>query len=207
MFSHLIADYGSFIVAVMLGFECLGLPLPGEAVLIAAAIYAGHTHDLSIANVVGAATLGAILGNVGGYLLGRMVGYPLLIRYGRYIALTDGRIKIGRYLFREHGVKAIVAARFVAVLRSVGGILAGANQMPWPSFLLATIIGAIVWTVLYGLGAYYLGDHIHFLTAPAGVALAVLAVLAIYLGSRMLAHRERQLQDAAERAFPGPLTE
>ena len=103
------------------------MPLPGEAILISAAIFAGTTHNLSIALVLVSAVVGAILGSIIGFWIGDRHGYPLLLRYGSYIGLTETRIKIAQYLFRRQGVVVVLIARFVAVLRSVVGFIAGAN--------------------------------------------------------------------------------
>src|SRR5262245_11271029 len=73
----------------------MGLPLPGETVLVIAAVYAGTHADISISGVIAVAATGAIVGDNIGYWLGREFGYRLLIRYGRYLGLSDARIKLG----------------------------------------------------------------------------------------------------------------
>src|SRR5438105_14111341 len=77
---HVIATNGYWIVALAIGLECLGLPLPGESILIAAAIYAGSSHALNILLLIGTAAFGAILGNTVGFWIGREGGYRLLLR-------------------------------------------------------------------------------------------------------------------------------
>jgi membrane protein DedA with SNARE-associated domain len=129
----------------------------------------------------------------------------LLLRYGPHVRLTEPRIKVGRYLFRRHGFTVVLLARFVAVLRSVAGLLAGANHMPWQPFLVATVLGAIAWGGIYGVAAFTLGSYIHKVAAPAGAVLALVAVIVIVVAMRAIARREQQLQEEAERAFPGPL--
>src|SRR5262249_15371812 len=129
---HLISQYGYAAVAVIVGLESMGIPLPGETVLVLSAVYAGTHSDLHIAGVVAAAALGAILGDNAGYWLGREFGYPLLLRYGRYVRLTETRIKLGQYLFLRHGGKMVFFGRFIAVLRMLAAFLAGVNRMEWP---------------------------------------------------------------------------
>jgi membrane protein DedA with SNARE-associated domain len=73
--------------------------------------------------------------------------------------ITESRIKLGQYLFMRHGGKIIVLA--VPVLRSIAGILAGANRMPWARFMVASIIGVFLWATFYGLTAYTLADLMH----------------------------------------------
>ena len=120
---RLLATYGYLIVGGVVAVESMGLPLPGEAVLIAAAVYAGETHHLNIWLVIIAAAAGAILGDNLGFWIGREVGYRLLLRYGPYVGLTEGRIKLGQYLFNQHGGKIVFFGRFVAVLRVLAALL------------------------------------------------------------------------------------
>ena len=101
----------------------------------------------------------------------------------------------------------VIVARFITVLRSIAGILAGANHMSWPPFLMATLIGGVAWTVVYALAGYYLGDRMHHLAGPAGAVIAVAVLAAVAFVARAIGRREEQLRAAAEEAYPGPLTE
>lgn len=141
--------------------QSTGIPFPGETTLLAAATYAGTTHHLSIALVIVAAASGAILGDNLGFWVGREGGYRLLRRYGRYIRLERRRLKLGQYLFRQHGGKVVFFGRFVAVLRAFAAFLAGTNRMPWGRFLAFNAAGGIVWAIVYGLGGYALGRNVH----------------------------------------------
>jgi membrane protein DedA with SNARE-associated domain len=202
---HFVSTYGYAVVALIIGLECLGLPLPGETILIAAAIYAGTGHDLNIWLVIGAAALGAILGNTIGFWIGREGGYRLLLRYGHRLKITESRIKLGQYLFLHHGGKIVFFSRFIAVLRVFGALLAGANRMSWGSFLLFNIASGIAWATLYGAGAYYLGKKVHLFTRYAGIGAALAGVILIAAAVIFLRRHEARLQSEAERALPGPL--
>src|SRR6202171_5211100 len=104
---HFISTYGYAVVALIIGLECLGLPLPGETILIAAAIYAGSGHELNIWLVICGGAPGAILGNTIGFWIGREGGYRLLLRYGHHLKITESRIKLGQYLFLHHCGKLV----------------------------------------------------------------------------------------------------
>jgi membrane protein DedA with SNARE-associated domain len=162
--AHLIHVYGLLVVAGLIGLECVGLPFPGETVLIVASVIAVTKHDLNIASVILTAAGAAIIGRMIGYVIGREFGYWLLLRYGGYLWITESRIKLGQYLFLRHGGKIILIAQFLPVLRSFAGILAGANRMPWLRFMLTSIIGAFLWATLLGLAAYSLGRQVERLT-------------------------------------------
>ena len=203
----LVTKYGSFAVAVVVGLESMGLPLPGEAILIAASIYAGKTHGLNIAEVIAAAAAGAIVGDNIGYWIGRKIGFPLLVRYGRYVGLSEQRIKLGQYLFMQHGGKIVFFGRFVAILRVLAALLAGVNRMSWPRFFVANAAGAILWATAFGLGAYVLGEDIEHLTKPAALALGLIGVALVVAWVLFVRAHERDLQEEAERALPGQIGE
>jgi membrane protein DedA with SNARE-associated domain len=148
--AHLIHVYGLPVVAGLIGLECVGLPFPGETVLIVASVVAGTKHDLNIVSVILTAGGAAIIGRMIGYVIGREFGYWLLLRYGGYLWITESRIKLGQYLFLRHGGKIIFIAQFIPVLRSIAGILAGANRMPWAAFYAdqhhrRSSLGDVIW--------------------------------------------------------------
>jgi membrane protein DedA with SNARE-associated domain len=142
--TQLIESYGLIFVAVLICLESIALPVPGETVLILAAVFAGTRHQLDIVAVVLTAATAAFVGQVVGYMIGQQFGYRLLLQYGGYLRITEGRIKLGEYLFLRHGIAIVIVARFVPVLRSIIASLAGANRMPAPPFLFANIVGALV---------------------------------------------------------------
>jgi membrane protein DedA with SNARE-associated domain len=201
----LIAHYGYAAVGVVVGLESMGVPLPGETMLVVSAIYAGTHSDLHIAGVIGAAAVGAILGDNVGYWLGREFGYPLLLRYGRYVGLSQTRIKLGQYLFQRHGGKVVFFGRFIAVLRVLAAFLAGVNRMEWTSFLAANAAGGVLWAAVYGLGAYMFGTALFHAARPVTIALVIGALVIIIVAMRYVRSHEAELERRAELALPGPL--
>jgi len=106
--THLLQLYGYWAVLIFAMLESAGIPVPGETMLIAAGLFAaglfaGATHHLQIELVIAAAAFGAILGDNLGYFVGREGGYRLLPRYGHTIRLDEGKLKLGQYLFQQHG--------------------------------------------------------------------------------------------------------
>jgi len=203
--AHLIHVYGLLVVAGVIGLECVGLPFPGETVLIAASVIAGTEHDLNIISVILTAGVASTIGRMIGYVIGREFGYWLLLRYGRYLWITESRIKLGQYLFLRHGGKIILLAQFVPGLRSIAGILAGANRMPWQPFMLANVIGAFLWATLYGAVVYSLGREIEKLSGWMVMAFAVVVFVLIVVAALFVRQHEAQLITEAEEALPGPL--
>jgi membrane protein DedA with SNARE-associated domain len=198
---QMIGDYGYGLVFLVVTAESMGVPLPAETLLIGAAVYAGTTHRLDPAAVIGAAAAGAILGDNIGYLIGHELGLRLLRRYGPYVHIDERRLRLGQYLFKCHGSKVVFFGRFVAFLRTFAAILAGANQMHWRSFLLWNALGGIVWATLYGLGGYLLGNAIEDYLRPAKYILPPVA-LAVAIGSIIFMRRnEERLSQQADKAL------
>ena len=92
--SVLIATHGLWIMAVVIGLESLGLPLPGETVLVTASGYAGAAGNLSLVAVIVAAVAGAVIGDSLGFWVGRSIGQRALIRHGPRIGITPEKIRM-----------------------------------------------------------------------------------------------------------------
>ena len=197
--THLLAAYGYLMVALMAGVEGMGIPLPGEATLIAASIVAGTTHELNIVMVIAAAGGGAVLGDNAGFWIGRSLGYRLLRKYGSYIWLTERRIKLGQYLFTRYGGTLVLAGRFFALLRTLAPFVAGANRMAWQRFAPFNAAGGLTWAILYGSAAYLLGKQAHGIVGRAGVLLAVIGIVAVGAAWLFLRRNEARLEAEAER--------
>lgn len=201
----LLASYGYLAVFIFVGVESIGIPVPGETMLVTAAIYAGTTGRLSIVGVIIASSAGAIVGDNIGYVIGRTGGYRLLKRYGRYIRLDENRLRLGQYLFHKHGPKVVFFGRFISVLRIFAAFLAGVNQMHWRRFLLFNALGGIIWSTLYGVAAYLLGQQLLRLSGEVDLVLAIVGVTVIIAAIVFLRRNEARLQREADEAMPGPV--
>ena len=201
----LIQAYGLWALFIVVTLESMGVPMPGETALVTTALYAGSTHQIDIISVVLVAATGAIIGDNIGYLIGRLIQLRLLVRYGRYIRLDQPRLKVGQYLFRRHGGKIVFFGRFVAFLRTFAAVLAGANRMPWPHFLLMNALGGLCWASIFGGGAYLFGEQIARVAGPVSLLLLVVAIGLVAAGIVFFRRHERELEQRAEAALPGPL--
>ena len=199
---HILSTYGYFAVFGMVGVESLGIPVPGETTLIAAALYAGATHHLEIWLVIAAAAAGAIVGDNVGFAIGRYGGFALLRRYGRYIHVDERRLLTGRYIFLRHGGKVVFFGRFVSILRTYAAFLAGTNRMEWPRFLVFNASGGTVWAATWGIGYYYFGTALKGLQTPVDVAIGAAATLVVVGFLVYLRRKERELAERAERELP-----
>jgi membrane protein DedA with SNARE-associated domain len=200
---HLIQGYGLWVLFIVVMLECLGIPMPGEIALIATGLYAGSTHRFDVILIVGVAATAAIIGNNIGYLIGRSVGVPLIVRYGRYIRQTNRVSKLANICFLQHGGKIVFFGRFIAILRTYSAILAGINLMAWPHFLIMNALGGLCWASLFGLGAYFLGDHFARVASPIALVLLVGAVIAVVGGMIFFRSHEKRIERRAAAALTG----
>src|SRR3954449_9532531 len=147
-------------VGIVIGLESLGIPLPGEIVLVSAALLSSrHELDVSPLWIAVAGSAGAIIGDSIGYAIGRRYGTTLFARLGRRFPKHFGpaNVAFAENVFRRWGVYAVFFGRFIALLRIFAGPLAGALKMPYYKFLAANITGGIVWATGTTFAVYSLG--------------------------------------------------
>ncbi len=197
----LIQVHGPWIIFVVVALESAGVPLPGETILVAAALLAATTNQIDITVVVMAAAAGAIVGDGVGYAVGRRFGMPLLRRYGRYIRLDENRLLIGRYLFFRYGNAVVFFGRFIAVLRIFAALLAGANGLPAGRFFFFNISGGICWACLFGFGSYAIGTEIYKTSGALSLISLGLFIAVGFTLSIFIRRYEIALRGQAERAL------
>ncbi|CAM5357408.1 membrane protein [Streptomyces avidinii] len=147
------------LVGLVIGVESLGIPLPGEIVLVSAALLASQQGHIDPVVLGVCATTGAIVGDSIGYAIGRRGGKPLLERLGRRFPKHFGpdQVAVAERSFDKWGMWAVFFGRFVALLRIFAGPLAGVLHMPYWRFLIANVLGGILWAggttaVIYTIG-------------------------------------------------------
>jgi membrane protein DedA with SNARE-associated domain len=153
---HLVETYGLGLLFVLVMLESAGIPLPGETALIGAALLAARGH-FDIVWVIVVAASAAIIGDNGGYWVGRTWGRRLLTRWKRLERFAERVLPPSERFFERHGGKTVFFARFIAILRFTAAWLAGVTRMHWYKFLFWNAAGGILWATGVGLLAYYGG--------------------------------------------------
>ncbi len=169
-------NVGYAAVFALIAIETMGIPVPGETALIAAALLA-HDGQLEIVPLVVVASAAAILGDNVGFAIGRHGGRKLFERPGPF---HEHRLKVleqGEPFFAKHGPKAVFLGRWVAGLRIASAWLAGMNKMSWPTFLFWNALGDVA-------------EKIFKVAGPAAAGLAVVAVIAFVVWRRRRSLRE-----------------
>jgi membrane protein DedA with SNARE-associated domain len=194
--------YSYWAVLLLVMLEDFGVPVPGETILIAAAIFAG-TGRLNVVLVGLIGFIAAVVGDNIGFAIGHYGGRALALRWGKYVFLTEERLTKAEVFFNRHGGKIIVVARFIEGLRQANGIIAGISGMRWLRFVFYNALGAALWVGTWVTLGYLAGNHIntiyHYITNYSYYALIVAAVLlASYIIWRVMRHRQRAGQPREE---------
>ena len=163
---ELTRDWGYAGIFTLMAIESTVFPLPSEVVVPPAAYWARQGH-FSFWGVVIAAALGSWAGASISYLVARAVGRPLILKYGRYAFVPEGKWLLAERWINRYSVAGIFFARLLPVVRHLVSLPAGAARMPFGRFSASTLLGSLVWsTVLAWFGAQVLGDQPDLLRDP-----------------------------------------
>ena len=187
----LFARYGYAVVFVGVFLENAGLPVPGETALVAGGALA-QLGRLSLFWVVVLAMTGAILGDNLGFFIGRRGGRQLAERHGFRVGLTAARLAQFDRFFDRYGARTVFIARFVTGLRVFCAVLAGGSGLPWRTFLVYNVAGAVVWATTFGIVGYVLGQSWDTLERWIGRTGLLALVLIGLIGGAMVLRRRRQ---------------
>ncbi|MFE2163843.1 DedA family protein [Streptomyces sp. NPDC059447] len=194
------------LVGLVIGLESLGIPLPGEIILVSSALLASQHGEIDPVVLGICATTGAIVGDSIGYAIGRRGGKPLLEKLGRRFPKHFGpeHVAVAERSFERWGMWAVFFGRFVALLRIFAGPLAGVLHMPYWRFLIANILGGILWAggttaVIYSVGIVAEPWLKRFSWAALAVAVLFGLAVTLVVRSRM---KKAAAQAAAETAVP-----
>jgi membrane-associated protein len=177
---------GYALLVLLVGGESMGLLLPGETALIAAAVLA-HGGGLQLPVVIALAAIAAIVGDNIGYALGRSGARSLLLIHGPLATRRADLVARGEKFFGRHGRGAVFFGRWIPVLRVTAAWLAGGSRMPWPEFALWNAAGCISWAVSVGLAGYALGA-----AAAGAISTVALASLILFAAVTVVGARRRR---------------
>lgn len=167
----------------------VGFFLPGDSLLITAGLLAKQ-GSLSLAGVMLAVALGAILGDSLGYAIGRRFG-PGVFRRQQSRFFRPEYVERTHAFFEKHGGKALILARFVPVVRTVTPTLAGVGKMPYRRFLLFNVAGGLLWSLSVPLLGFWLGGLIPNLDRSILLLVGLVVVLSFIPGGLELLKARR----------------
>lgn len=153
----LLIDYGYWVIGLVVFLNNLGLPVPGDTILLAAGFFSAKGNLILWAAWL-CGTVGCFMGANGGYWIGLRFGHPLLLKMN-WAKMSPERLDRIEHFFAKYGAKAVFLARFVALLHPVTGLLAGTGKTPWKPFLFYNLLGSAAYACVYVLGGYYFGER------------------------------------------------
>lgn len=188
-----LAHYGYWVIATALLLENMGLPVPGETILLLASFLAFSEHRLRLPYIILVGICAATVGDNLGFYIGHRGGRPLLERYQHILHIPRGSVLKAERLFQRYGAPTVFLARFIAGMRIVTGPLAGVLRMHWKKFAVYNFLGAAAWvTMISGIG-YLFGRHWDALMRVlkrVDVAIVLLVVVLILLVWRQYRNSE-----------------
>ena len=136
---------GYLLVAALMAMESSIVPLPSEFVIPPAAYVAHSRGEMSLVGVVVAGTIGSWVGAAVMYWASRLLGRPLLMRYGRYVLITPEKIERAHAWAEHYGTMGVFISRLLPVIRHLIGIPAGIVRLNFWWYSLATVAGSALW--------------------------------------------------------------
>ena len=190
--------YGYWVVFFGVMLENMGVPVPGETVLLAAGVFVAQRH-FHMGTVIIVAAMGAMVGDNTSFLIGHKVGRAALERYGQYVWRKPKHMARFDSFFARHGDKTILFARFITGLRVFAALLAGAARMRWPTFAFYNAAGAILWSVAITLAGFFFGRSWNALELwiGRGGLIALVAAAAVF-GTTWWLRRRRLISKREE---------
>jgi membrane protein DedA with SNARE-associated domain len=174
---------GYWLIAGLMALESTIVPIPSE-VIVPPAAYLAHTQgQFSFAGVVLAATAGSWLGASVMYWAARLLGRPIIMRFGRYVGIGQAKLELAERWCTHYGPPGVFLSRLLPVIRHLIGIPTGILRMDFRRYALATLAGSLVWcSVLAWLGLT-VGRHPELLAGSLHRFFALVLGVAAVLGA------------------------
>jgi membrane protein DedA with SNARE-associated domain len=192
-------QYGYWAVFLGIALESAGIPLPGETITLVGGFLAG-SGELNYWLVLGTAIAGAVIGDNFGYWIGKVGGWPFLVRVGRFFRITEEQLTEAKNQFSENAARAVFFGRFVALLRIFAGPMAGIAQMPYPQFILCNLAGGTLWASVMVTLSFFLGRVVpleQLVSWMARFALVALVLVVAWIAVPMWLESRKLKQSSA----------
>lgn len=145
------------ILFILMLLEGMSFPIPSEVVMPLAGYFSYQgSMNVYLAIIVG--TLGSLMGSLIDYFIAYKLGLPFLIKYGKYIKITENRLKMLNDFFNKYGNISVFIARFLPAIRALISFPAGLARMSLLYFILITFAGHLIWNTTLVFIGYYFGS-------------------------------------------------
>jgi membrane protein DedA with SNARE-associated domain len=193
LIKDLISSAGYIGILILMALESACLPIPSEIVMPFAG-WLAYDGVFSLTGVIIAGTIGCVLGSITAYAIGMYGGRAFIVKYGKYVLLSEKNIQASERWFQKYGDLAIFASRLLPVVRTFISLPAGIARMDFKKFVILTFLGCLPWCAVLAVVGYYLGENYdtirnYFVWFEALVIIGLALVIAWYLVRR----RKKQL--------------
>ena len=186
--------YGGIVFFMALESACI--PIPSEVIMPLSG-YLAYKGTLDLVGVTLAGSLGSMLGSLAAYYAGLKLGRPFIVRYGKYILMSEGDLERAEKWFARYGGKATFVSRMLPIVRTFISFPAGIGRMEIRTFTLYSFVGSIPWCALMAYLGYVLGDSWRIIFDRYGHYVDYAVVAAIFVLAAYIVYKRRK---AAPRA-------
>lgn len=151
-----ISHYGYFGVFGILMMEMIGVPFPAETTLTVAG-FEWTKGTFSLVPLLLSAAAGNIVGSTIAYGIGYWLGRPVILRFGRYVGISEARLSAAEAKFTKYRSTVVLFAKFIAGIRVLVPYLAGINRMQFWLFMVYNAVSALAWSAFFIIVGRYIG--------------------------------------------------
>jgi membrane protein DedA with SNARE-associated domain len=205
---YLTFGYAGIVLAMAIESCCV--PLPSEIVMPTAGYFVfKYPNQFSLIGVAIAGTLGCAIGSAAAYWIGRAGGRPLLLKYGRYVLISQADSDRADRLFARHGNSVTFFSRLLPVIRTYISLPAGIAEMNFGRFLLYTVLGSLPWCLALAYVGTKVGENSAQLTGvfhglDIVIGLIIVAAVAFYVWRHIRHDRAARATAATGRPQAAP---
>ena len=177
------------------------MPLAG-VMIVTGKLLAGVNSGLSLILVALAGSIGCLIGSVAAYGIGYAGGRPLMLKYGRYVLISQHDADRADRFFQKWGSATVFFARLLPVVRTYISLPAGIAKMPFAKFCLYTFLGSFPWCLLLAYVGTVIGNNLSTLSPlfhdlDVVIIVAVIALVALYIWRHIRNDRKARAEKAA----------
>jgi membrane protein DedA with SNARE-associated domain len=186
-------------IFLLMAMESSVFPIPSEVVMPPAG-YLVHEGKMNMALVILSGTLGSLAGAYANYFVARWLGRPLVIKYGRYVWITEEHFNRVESFFLRHGEISTFIGRLLPVIRHLISIPAGIARMNHLRFTLYTTVGAALWVSILSWIGYFIGQNRELIVEyshEAVVGVVVFSIILVAIYSHLHKRKSRKAEEAA----------
>ncbi|PAQ14782.1 hypothetical protein CD798_09390 [Bacillaceae bacterium SAOS 7] len=152
-----LSQYGYILLFIVGFFGIVGIPVPEESLFVYIGLLAKHGGIAFIPAWL-SISCGAFVGMITSYFLGRKIGKPLLDRYGKYLGMSNGRVK--KFILHWDMKNSLAVGFFIPGIRQFNPYFAGISKFPFLFFTIISVFGSLIWVLIYMLIGFVISSYI-----------------------------------------------